>query len=203
MDNSDWQPDLDFFVELFDPDKPGQPRLFGDDTRCVVTILDEDLPGTLSFAETSLTISKGTDQVQLTLTRRDGSDGKISCVVDTEPFQAAGEQNAVELVDYVPMHDKVTFGHGENEKTITIRLVTDDAQGDGKEGEEEQPGEDEEVLDRLFKVRIGHPDPAGVKISKKNVCFVTIHAGGGDSEGEKQAKLIQFFMASRDRSYAA
>ena len=64
-DNDDWQPDLDFFVELYDHKKAGKPRHFGDDTRCRVTILDEDVPGTLSFAETNLSIPKGTDQVHL------------------------------------------------------------------------------------------------------------------------------------------
>jgi len=50
IDDAEWSPDLDFFVELYDPEKPGKPRLPGDDTRTKVTILDEDLPGTLSFA---------------------------------------------------------------------------------------------------------------------------------------------------------
>lgn len=211
LDNNDWQPDLDFFVELYDPDKPGQPRHAGDDTRCVVTILDEDLPGTLSFGDTAMTINKGTEQVHLTITRRDGSDGRISCVVDTEPMLAdGGPDNAEELVDYVPMHEKVTFENGENEKTITIRLVTDEGKGDGK-GTDGPDGQDDagkddassEPGDKLFKVRIGHPDPEGLKISKKNVCFVTIHQGEADDAGDKQAKLIRFFMGSRDRTFGS
>lgn len=44
-DNEQWQPDLDFFVELYDLDT--QERLSGDDTECRVLILDEDFPGTL------------------------------------------------------------------------------------------------------------------------------------------------------------
>ena len=41
---------MDFFVELYDPDGPqGMPQLHGDDTRCKITILDEDFPGTLCF----------------------------------------------------------------------------------------------------------------------------------------------------------
>lgn len=50
FDNNEWQPDLDFFVELYNPELEGNPRHFGDDTRSKVTILDEDFPGTLSFA---------------------------------------------------------------------------------------------------------------------------------------------------------
>jgi len=47
VDDEEWQPDCDFFVELFDPNN--STRLPGDDTRCKVTILDEDFPGQLGF----------------------------------------------------------------------------------------------------------------------------------------------------------
>lgn len=47
VDDEEWEPDLDFFVELYDPNT--QTRLPGDDTRTKVTILDEDFPGTIGF----------------------------------------------------------------------------------------------------------------------------------------------------------
>ena len=46
-DDEEWNPDLDFFVELYDAET--KERLSGDDTKCKVTILDEDFPGTLGF----------------------------------------------------------------------------------------------------------------------------------------------------------
>lgn len=46
-DNHDWQPDLDFYIELYDTKT--NERLWGDDTKCRVTILDEDFPGKLGF----------------------------------------------------------------------------------------------------------------------------------------------------------
>lgn len=52
IDNEEWGPDLDFYIELYDPNvSPDDThhRLPGDDTRCTVTILDEDNPGTISF----------------------------------------------------------------------------------------------------------------------------------------------------------
>ena len=53
VDDEEWNPDLDFFVELFDPhsiDEDQIPKkLEGDDTRCKVTILDEDFPGVIGF----------------------------------------------------------------------------------------------------------------------------------------------------------
>jgi hypothetical protein len=48
MDDDDWEPDEDFFVELYDT-RTGY-KLKGKDTRCTVTIIDDDKPGTLSLA---------------------------------------------------------------------------------------------------------------------------------------------------------
>ena len=44
-DDEEWEPDLSFWIELYDIET-GE-RLQGDDTRCKVTILDEDFPGKL------------------------------------------------------------------------------------------------------------------------------------------------------------
>jgi len=42
-----------------------------------------------------------------------------------------------------------------------------------KEEEDEEGSEDGEP-DLIFKIKLDKPEPAGVKISKKNVCLVTI-----------------------------
>jgi len=55
-DNHDWQPDLDFFVELYDT--KNNERLYGGDTETKVTILDEDFPGKLGFEATEITASR-------------------------------------------------------------------------------------------------------------------------------------------------
>lgn len=50
VDDEEWNPDLEFWVELYDPTKTEaglDDKLPGDDTRCKVTILDEDFPGTI------------------------------------------------------------------------------------------------------------------------------------------------------------
>lgn len=73
----------------------------------------------------------------------------------------------------------------------------------GDEAAQEEEHSDDEPLNKMFKVRIRSAEPAQVKISKKNVCFVAIQQGGGDDEGAKQAKLIKFFMSGRDQSFSA
>lgn len=40
--------------------------------------------------------------------------------------------------------------------------------------EEEEEGSAEGEADLIFKVKLDKPEPNGVKISKKNVCFVTL-----------------------------
>lgn len=86
IDNHDWQPDLDFHIELYDPNIEDYPKMEGDDTGCKVTVLDEDVPGTLSFENTDLRVSKSAKKVDITIVRSEGSDGKINCMVRTEPI---------------------------------------------------------------------------------------------------------------------
>lgn len=73
VNDDEWEPDLDFFVELYDPNgvevNGEPPRYNGEDTRCKVTILDEDFPGTIGFELTDLRVSKGQEKVDITICR--------------------------------------------------------------------------------------------------------------------------------------
>ena len=62
------------------------PRMFGDDTVCKVTILDEDFPGTIKFEDTAITVPGGgkRDYVELKILREEGADGIIKCTVKSE-----------------------------------------------------------------------------------------------------------------------
>lgn len=62
VDDDEWEPDLDFFVELYDPNhinsETGVPeKLKGDDTKTKITILDEDFPGSLGFELTDIRVA--------------------------------------------------------------------------------------------------------------------------------------------------
>lgn len=116
VDDEEWNPDLDFFVELFDPhsiDADQIPKkLEGDDTRCKVTILDEDFPGVIGFEATDIRVSKNSEVAKIKVTRTEGSDGTISCMIKTEPLsEVQSTNNAEEYEDYIPQHSKVTFMH--------------------------------------------------------------------------------------------
>jgi hypothetical protein len=82
---------------------------------CKVTILDEDFPGTLGFEKTEITVQKGQDHVDIVVTRSDGSDGTIQCVVKTEQLSDVKTSNSAnEFEDYVPKIEKVVFQHQTN-----------------------------------------------------------------------------------------
>lgn len=84
IDNSEWEPDLNFFVEIYDCTT--EKRMPGEDTQTRVTILDDDFPGILGFEITELSVSRDQEYIDIVIKRDKGSDGKISCNVKTEPL---------------------------------------------------------------------------------------------------------------------
>ena len=62
---------------------------------------------------------------------------------------------------------------------VNIDIPNIDKLGATKVDEEEKAEDDdsEEDLDLIFKVKLEKPEPAGVKISKRNICLVTISKG--------------------------
>lgn len=98
-------------------------------------------------------------------------------MVKTEQLIDSGSQNnAVEFEDYLPRVERLQFQHHEQFKILSISLVNNDdipkMEKKDEEAEEEEDSEGEP--DVMFKVKLEKPEPAGVKISKKNVCLVTI-----------------------------
>lgn len=182
-DNQEWQPDMDFYIELYDT-KSSQ-KLYGDDTECRITILDEDFPGKLGFEVTELTAARNQDKVDIIIKRFEGTDGKISCMVRTEGLipDKTNPQNAIEFEDYLPKHEKIEFNAGESEKIVPIYLVNErvpQADGNKKDFELEndannsEEGETEEEFGPKFKIVLEKPEPEQVKISKKNCCTVEL-----------------------------
>jgi hypothetical protein len=91
-------------------------------------------------------------------------------------------------------------------KTIPIMLVNEGVkmEANKKEGEEETAaaGSDSEEPDLMFKVKIEKPDPAGVKISKRNTCIVQILQSCEEgTEAIAQEKLLQYLIDSKEPSW--
>lgn len=77
-DDDIWEPDKDFFVHLCSED--GQ-RMDGNDTKCTVTILDEDNPGVIAFEKKHIKVRKMDQYAYIRVVRQDGSDGDVKCMV--------------------------------------------------------------------------------------------------------------------------
>jgi len=130
----------------------------------------------------------------------------------TETGKAA-QNSAAEFDDYLPKHDKVEFENQETEKTIQITLVNDKVPRiEGRTGYGNQVDEDDmdvehqsnadEVQDVMFKIVLEKADPTEVKISKKNVCVVTIvQSESMQKEIKAKAKMMGYFFESQEITY--
>jgi hypothetical protein len=77
------------------------------------------------------------------------------------------------------MTQKVLFKHGETERLVTVKLIreAEKAEETAPEGQTGAGGEDEEGEgpgDLMFRVVLEKPEPEVVKLTRKNVAFVTI-----------------------------
>lgn len=108
-DDDDWEPDEDFYVELYD--EQTKQRLFGDDTRTRVTILDDDKPGQLVFEEKqTLRHPANEKNCTVTVNRIHGSDGEIRVKFKTIQIDQTA-QTATPGLDFVPIEDELIFKH--------------------------------------------------------------------------------------------
>lgn len=91
-DDDNWEPDEDFWVQLYEPSDPSSVPienavpLIGADTKTIVTIIDDDKPGSLAFEDSKpikAVASSGVAEVNII--RKNGSDGIVK--VDWETIQ--------------------------------------------------------------------------------------------------------------------
>lgn len=76
-DDDDWEPDEDFFVQLYDANTKSE--LSGQDTKTRVTIIDDDKPGQICFAEPKgVKVAPTEDFAEIEIIRKNGSDGKVT-----------------------------------------------------------------------------------------------------------------------------
>lgn len=74
-----------------------------------------------------------------------------------------------------------------------------------KKGDDEDDEDDsEEEPDVIFKIKLEKPEPAGVKISKKNVCMVTIARNDEyEKEEDDKKKLIEYYLSQKDVTWTS
>jgi len=85
-----------------------------------VVIVDDDDPGVLAFAEEKVTVKENKPMAVLTVMRRRGRAGRVTCMYSTK------DGSAVAPADYVSTSGELVFEHGEAVKHIEVEIVDDD-----------------------------------------------------------------------------
>lgn len=172
VDDNEWEPDEDFLIELYDPTT--QDRLDGKDTQTRVTIIDDDQPGIISWSQRHVRMHYKDEKVVCKLVRQHGCDGTVSVKVTSEESKDSVHEKAVKFEQFKPIvSEDVVFLHGETEKEVTVNLIVDDMNDE---------------TDVHLNLRVAEPTPEGLKISKKDVCFINIV---GDLDSESTVKDIE------------
>jgi solute carrier family 8 (sodium/calcium exchanger) len=182
IDDTEFEPDEDFFVQLKEPktgakgDKSDEFE-FGSMKIAKVTILNDDDPGTFSFAAGTLQVREDGGFVPLTINRINGASGSVTLNVSTEDGTAHSQKEGDEG-DFIALNNfPLTFAAGEMSKDVKVQLVDDDKY------------EKSETFNVKFEIA---PGVAGVKAGEFTSTEVTIL---GDEELAKLADEIAGLMA--------
>lgn len=118
VDDDEHEPDKDFFVDLnfVDEQKPPGHKL-GEVRTTVVTIIDDDEPGVLSFTEDDFFVNGGEKKAVVNVQRKDGCSANVSCKYVCE------DESAKAGTDYEKTEGTLVFKKGETRKPIEIPLM--------------------------------------------------------------------------------
>ena len=174
FNDDSWEPDEDFIVQLYDAKT--EQELNGKDTKTKVTIIDDDLPGQISFKEDKIIKALASErQVEIMLIRKNGSDGDVT--VDYETIEIDKEDHTASPgIDYVSSKGTITFKPQETVQFITIEII-------------DRPDIDR---DESFGIQLSKITPLGAKLSKKNFMIVNIITDA--DEKKKEDALNQLLL---------
>lgn len=156
FDDDNWEPDEDFFCQLYSVDHGEE--LTGQDTKTKITIIDDDKPGQIVFAEAKAVQALASEEfADIIIQRKNGSDGIVTVdyathMLDDTPHTATAGK------DFEHAKGTLEFGGGETEKTIQVKIIQ----------------RDDEVRDESFAIQLSNVTPAGAKLSKKSFMIVNI-----------------------------
>eukprot|EP00347_Sterkiella_histriomuscorum_P006709 403351736 len=162
VDDEEYEPEEEFYIELFDPEN--NKRLIGEDTITKIIIVDEAKDPIIGFKFTSVKVHPIERNVSLKVTRIGDANHKASVYYCTEEIKD-NLNAAAEAEDFEPIRKaELEFDVGELEKQIDIKLVEKDEEEIEEEGE----------IYLVFKVRLLDPQPENIRLSLKDTCLVEI-----------------------------
>jgi len=117
VDDSSFEQEEDFYVELFLEDANTTSTMLGESLVTVV-IIDDDVPGVLSFEMADITVQESVTDLKLPVKvqRKGGGSGRVSCKITTE------EVTAVEHLDFEPLDEEVVFEPGQMSATVEVLI---------------------------------------------------------------------------------
>lgn len=162
VDDNEWEPNEDFYVELYDVNT--SKKLKGLDADTKVTIIDDDNPGQFGFITNKLSTHSQDKVCNVEVIRKNGCSGKVSLKYEIREVQRQVPNKAKEYEHFLPKAEILHFEHGETKKTIKVDIIAI---------KNEAPDRDD-----IFEIRLFDIEPEGAKLSKKDTC--TIHIVGSD-----------------------
>jgi len=123
IDDNQWEPDETFDIVLSDPEKQpdGSKGIFiTEPAVSTITIINDDEPGVLEFAEHRYQVAESEGELVVTVKRKNGSDGTVTCKYSTQDHS---DKSAVEGVDYEASEGTLVFDNAEIEKTFKIPII--------------------------------------------------------------------------------
>lgn len=89
-DDENWEPDEDFYVQLYQTET--EKELRGQDTKTRVTIIDDDKPGQIAYDESkNIKAIASEGKADIIITRKNGSDGEVT--VDYKTYSLSAEDH--------------------------------------------------------------------------------------------------------------
>ena len=127
VDDNQWEPDETFDIVLSLPEN--QPddckgAKLGDPSVSTITIINDDDPGTLCFTQDNFVVNEKDGKVTITVKRKNGSDGTITCKYATQDH---ADKSATPGADYEPVQGTLVFDHAEIEKSFVVPIMNDES----------------------------------------------------------------------------
>lgn len=97
-------------------------KLPGRDTEVRITILDDDKPGQLAFANPNVRHAANFSDCVVNIKRIHDADGEVSVHYRTIEIDS-GDRTARAEVDFEHTEGTLVFGHNETQKEIVIKIL--------------------------------------------------------------------------------
>jgi hypothetical protein len=124
FDDDNWEPDEDFYCQLYSVEHGEE--LTGQDTKTKITIIDDDKPGQIQFAESKAVQALASlEFADIIIQRKNGSDGTVTVDYATHELDDT-PHTATAGKDFEHAKGVLELISGETEKTIQVKIIQRD-----------------------------------------------------------------------------